>query len=456
MPIVAHSRTRVVAPIALLICLGLAGLEWNQWRVAAAPRNLESTASLSSITPVDLLTTPVNASAANAAQIDRGRYLVAAGDCMSCHLREGGEPFAGGLGLETPFGVIYSSNITSDPEMGIGAWSSEQFYRAMHDGEGRHGEHLYPAFPYPWFRLATRADDDAIFAFLLTTPAVRYSPPVTKLPFPLNYRWTLGVWNLLYVRQEFKSDPQHSSEWNRGAYLVNGLGHCGGCHTPKKVTGADKQDRDFFGGSVDNWAAPDLTGNALAGLGSWTSADVTEYLRTGRNARASAGEAMADVVKYSTSLLNDADLQAMAVYLKSLRPSDTGPADTPDPGAMSRGAAVYSDACTACHLEKGVGQPQTFPPLIRNAMVQQHNPTGLIHVILGGTRVAATLARPSPLAMPSFAWKLSDQEIADVATFVRHSWGNQASSVSAKDVGKLRDELNLQVSHLTVNSGDHE
>jgi mono/diheme cytochrome c family protein len=422
MSIAAHFRTQVVAQLALGVCLIQHGAAF-----AASPE-----------------------------QIDRGRYLVAAGDCMSCHLREGGEPLAGGLGLKTPFGVIYSSNITSERETGIGAWSSEQFYRAMHDGEGVHGEHLYPAFPYPWFRLATRADDDAIFAYLQTTPPVRYTPPETKIPFPLNYRWTLGVWNLLYVGQDFKTDPQHSSEWNRGAYLVNGLGHCGGCHTPKKVTGADKHDRELFGGSVDNWAAPNLTGNAVVGLGSWSIDDVVKYLRSGRNAYASAGEAMADVVKYSTSYLSDADLQAIAVYLKDIQPSATLSPDTPDQAAMSRGAAVYSDVCTACHLENGVGQSRTFPPLARNAMVQQQDPTGLIHVILGGTQVAATVARPSPLTMPSFAWKLSDQEVADVATYIRHSWGNQAASVPAKDVQKLRRELNLQTSHLTVNSGDHE
>jgi mono/diheme cytochrome c family protein len=422
MSIVAHFRIRIAAPLAFGVCLIQHGAAF-----AASPE-----------------------------QIDRGRYLVAAGDCMSCHLREGGEPLAGGLGLKTPFGVIYSSNITSDRDTGIGAWSSDQFYRAMHDGEGVHGEHLYPAFPYPWFRLATRADDDAIFAYLQTTPAVRYTPPETKLPFPLNYRWTLGVWNVLYVGQDFKTDPQHSSEWNRGAYLVNGLGHCGGCHTPKKVTGADRHDRELFGGSVDNWAAPNLTGNTVVGLGSWSTGDVAEYLRTGRNAYASAGEAMADVVKYSTSYLTDADLHAMAVYLKDIPPSATRSPDTPDQAAMNRGAAVYSDVCTACHLENGVGQSRTFPPLARNAMVQQQDPTGLIHVILGGTQVAATIARPSPLTMPSFAWKLSDQEVADVATFIRHSWGNQAASVPAKDVQKLRRALNLQTSHLTVNSGDHE
>jgi mono/diheme cytochrome c family protein len=453
----SNSRKRCAATLVFLVSLGSGALVLDRWPIAMAqPLSGATSTGLFEPTPVDILTRPTDSRASNPSQIDRGRYLVAAGDCMSCHLREGGEPLAGGLGLKTPFGVIYSSNITPDRETGIGAWTSDQFYRAMHDGEGAHGEHLYPAFPYPWFRLATRADDDAIFAFLLSTPAVRYTPPTTKLPFPLNYRWTLGVWNTLYARRELKTDPQRSSAWNRGAYLVNGLGHCGGCHTPKKVTGGDEHNREFFGGNVDNWVAPDLTSSNLAGLGNWSAEEITEYLHTGRNAHASAGEAMADVVKYSTSLMSDADLNAVAVYLKSLGPSPTTSPDTPDQGAMDRGAAIYSDACTACHLEQGVGQSGVFPPLARNSMVQQPDPTGLIHVILGGTQVASTAARTSPLAMPSFAWKLSDAEVADLATFLRHTWGNQASSVPATEVAKLRRELNLQVNHLTANSGDHQ
>ena len=201
--------------------------------------------------------------------------------------------------------------------------------------------------------------------------------------------------------------------------------------------------------------APDLTANDRTGLGAWSVDDVTEYLRTGRNSHAGAGGAMADVITYSTSLLNDADRRAIAVYLKSQSASATITASTPDSGAMRRGAEIYSDACASCHLENGVGQSRVFPPLGHDAMLQQTDPTGLEHLILGGTRIGISASRPSPLSMPSFAWKLTDQEIADVATFIRNSWGNSAAQVAASEVRDLRKKLDLQTVHLTVNSGDH-
>jgi mono/diheme cytochrome c family protein len=409
----------------------------------------------SATTPVSLLTQPIADTTPNAEQLRRGQYLVRAGDCVSCHLREGGEPLSGGLGLNTPFGVIYSSNITPDVQTGIGGWTSDQFYKAMHDGLGAHGENLYPALPYPWFRRASRADDDAIFAYLKSTPAVRYTPPADRLPFPLNIRFLVKGWNLLFLKSaEFQPDAGQSAEWNRGAYLVNGYAHCGGCHTPKNLLGADRSGKDFHGGNLDNWVAPDLTGNARTGLGGWSVDDITEYLKTGRNAHAGAGGSMADVVTYSTSLMSDADRHAIAVYIKT-RPAtaETAP-PAPDAGAIRRGAAIYSDACASCHLENGVGQSRLFPPLGRNAMLQQTDPTGLEHLILAGSRIAATPTRPSPLTMPSFAWKLTDQQVADVATYLRNSWGNQAGAVTAAQVSKLRKQLGLDVLRLTANSGD--
>jgi mono/diheme cytochrome c family protein len=405
--------------------------------------------------PTELLTRAIDSTAPDSAQRTRGQYLVLAGDCMSCHLRDGGEPFAGGLGLNTPFGVIYSSNITSDAQTGIGAWTSEQFYQAMHDGKGAHGENLYPAFPYPWFKLASRADDDAIFSFLKTTPAVHYTPPKNHLPFPLNIRSAVSGWNLLFLgSHDYQADSSQSAEWNRGAYLVNGLGHCGACHTPKNALGADKSGQPFRGGDLETWVAPDLTGNPRTGLGDWNIDDIAEYLRTGRNAHAAAGGPMADVITYSTSLMSDDDRRAIATYLKGEPASPAVAAGTPDSQAMSRGAEIYSDACTSCHLEQGVGQSRLFPPLKADAMLQQANPAGVLHLILAGTRIGTSASRPSPLSMPSFAWKLSDQEIADVSTFIRNSWGNQASPVSESDVSAARKKLNLETVHLTENSGD--
>jgi mono/diheme cytochrome c family protein len=411
--------------------------------------------SFSGVIATELLTQPIADSTPSAAQLRRGQYLVAAGDCMSCHLREAGEPLAGGLGLQTPFGLIYSANITSDEKTGIGAWTGDQFYRAMHDGIDNEGESLYPAFPYPWFRLTSREDTDAILAFLKTTPAVSYTPPKTDLPFPLNFRSAVKGWNLLYLKSSaFQPDPGQSPEWNRGAYLVNGLGHCGGCHTPKNGLGADKSQRELQGGSLDKWVAPDLTSNPRTGLGAWSVDDIAQYLRDGRNARADAGGPMGEVVTYSTSLMTDADRHAMAVYLKSQAASPSMANSAPNGEAMGRGAAIYSDACSSCHLEDGIGQPGIFPPLGHNAVLQQPNPLGLEHLILAGARIGTSPTHPSPFAMPSFAWKLSDQEVADVSTYLRNSWGNQAPAVSTSEVRAARKKLNLETVQLTANSGD--
>ena len=429
--------------------LGVAGLAVGQ--MAALPAHPSS-----AVIPQGGLTQPISDSTPNAAQLRRGQYLVAAGDCLSCHLRKGGEPFAGGLGLNTPFGVIYTSNITPDRATGIGAWSSDQFYRAMHEGKNAQGHDLYPAFPYPWFRLVSREDDDAIFAYLMSLPAVSYASPKNDLAFPLNFRSFVGAWNLLFLdTDDFQSDPGQSVEWNRGAYLVNGLGHCGACHTPKNSFGADKSEQELHGGKLDNWVAPDLTSNTRFGLGGWSVDDIAEFLATGRNGHAAAGGAMADVISYSTSLLSDTDRRAIAVYLKSQPASPDVKSSAPETGAMRRGAEIYSDACASCHLDNGVGQSRLFPPLGKDAMLQQPDPTGLEHLILAGTRIGVSASRPSPLGMPSFAWKLTDREIADVSTFIRNSWGNQAAPVAASDVADLRKKLGLQTVHLTDNSGDH-
>jgi mono/diheme cytochrome c family protein len=442
-------RRAIIATVAAL--LGVAGVAVSQLPASTAPPLHTGNAAL----PTELLTRAVDNAAPDAAQLARGQYLVAAGDCMSCHLRDGGEPFAGGLGLNTPFGVIYSSNITSDAQTGIGAWTSEQFHQAMHDGKGIHGENLYPAFPYPWFRLTSRADDDAILSFLKTTPAVHYTPPENHLPFPLNIRSAVGAWNMLFLdSHEYQTDPGQSAEWNRGAYLVNGLGHCGGCHTPKNMLGADKSKQFLHGGDLDTWVAPDLTGNARTGLGDWNLDDISEYLHTGHNARAAAGGPMADVITYSTSLMSDEDRHAIATYLKSRAASPMVATSTPDGEAMRRGAEIYSDACTSCHLESGVGQSRLFPPLGHDAVLQQADPAGLLHLILAGTHIGTSASRPSPLSMPSFAWKLSDQEIADVATYIRNSWSNQAAPISESEVSAARKKLNLETVHLTENSGD--
>jgi mono/diheme cytochrome c family protein len=405
--------------------------------------------------PMRALVQTIPESAPNSAQLRRGQYLVRAGDCASCHTREGGALLSGGFALNTPFGKIFSTNLTSDPETGIGAWTPEAFYAALHDGKSSLGSPLYPAMPYPYTTRATRDDDDAMLAFLKTVPPVRESRPPNELSFPFNVRSLVHGWNALFFHPgEFQQDAAKSPEWNRGAYLVEGLGHCGACHTPKNALAADSSSRPLQGGTLDNGVAPDLTSNSRIGLGSWSADDIVEYLRTGRNAFANAGSSMAEVVSYSTSLLTDADLHAIATYLKAQAASSDTASAAADEGAMTRGAAVYVDACSACHGEQGAGEPRFFPPLQRNAVAQQDDPTGLLHIVLAGDRTAATAARPSPLTMPSFAWKLSDAQTADVATYVRNSWGNRAGAVTAEQVAALRKSLLLEGDHLVDGSTD--
>ena len=442
-------RNLVLGGITAIVVLFAALVFWPR---PAAP----ASSGITDFTLTSFLTRPVPNAAPNAGQLRRGQALVIAGDCLSCHAREGGAPFAGGLGLNTPFGTIFSTNITPDARTGIGGWDGDKFYRAMHDGVGRSGN-LYPAMPYPQFSRLTHADDDAILAYLKSLPAVDYRAPDNRLPFPINLRVMVNGWNLLFFKPAtFQADASQSAEWNRGAYLVTGPGHCGACHTPKNALGAYQAGKAFRGGDLDNWVAPDLTGNSRTGLGGWNIDDIVEFLKTGRNAHASAGGSMADVVTYSTSLMSDRDRRAMAIYLKSLPASPDASPRSPDPGAMRRGAAIYSDACASCHLEGGTGQSRAFPPLGGDATLQQADATGLEHLILAGARVGPTAPRPSPLTMPSFAWKLTDREIADVGTYVRNSWGNRAAPLSAGAVTDLRHKLHLGKPRLTPNSGDQD
>jgi mono/diheme cytochrome c family protein len=353
--------------------------------------------------------------------------------------------------------VIYSTNLTSDAATGIGRMSPAAFYAALHDGVGPRGGQLYPAMPYTHYSRMTRADSDAILAFLKTTPPASARRPANRLPFPLNQRVLVRGWKMLFFRPgTFRADPAKSAEWNRGAYLVTGPGHCGGCHTPLNWLGAEVSGRAFKGGKLDNWVAPDLTGSARTGLAAWSRGDVVEYLKTGRNIHANAGGVMAQVVSLSTSLMADGDLEAMAVYLKDL-PAQGAPSRScaPPVESLQRGAAIYSDACAGCHLSDAGGQARTFPPLAGNAVVQQADPTGLTHLILAGVRTAPTATRPTPLAMPSFAWKLDDRQVADVETYLRNSWGNRAPAVTPKSVADMRRRLDLESGRLTDGSGDH-
>jgi len=369
--------------------------------------------------------------------VSRGRYLTIAGNCAGCHMSPSGQPFAGGSPLRTPFGVVLSANITSAV---MRDWSQGQFYRALHEGVGGGGSHLYPAFPYPYYTRITRADSDAILAYLQTVPPVYNRFDRNKLKFPLNNRGLMAFWNALFLKKgEFRPDPNRSAEWNRGAYLVEGLAHCGACHTPKNLLGADRRSAPLQGGVLDDWLAPDLTSNNRIGLGRWSTDEIVEYLKTGRNARASASGAMGEVIA-STSQLTDADARAMAVYLKS-RAASPEAAPRPPPAEQVRaGEAIFVDECAGCHRMDGSAEPRMFSPLRENAAVQQRDPTTLIRIVLNGSRAPATDARPTPTAMPAFGWKLNDREVAAVITYVRNSWGNAAPAVRPRQVAKIRED----------------
>ncbi|HZL00695.1 MAG TPA: c-type cytochrome [Caulobacteraceae bacterium] len=378
----------------------------------------------------------------SAAMIAEGRYLIEMGDCAGCHTRGQAPALSGGYPLNTPFGVIYSANITPDKDTGIGSWSEADFYRAMHSGRDDQKHNLYPAFPYTYFTRASRADVDAIRAWLMSRTPVRYTPPANRLPFPLTIRPLVSVWDWLYLKEgEFQPRSSQSAAWNRGAYIVNGLGHCAACHTPKTLLQGDKTNDALQGGTLDNWFAPDLNGDPRGGLATWTAADIAEFLKTGRNAHSSASGSMARVVAFSTSKMSDQDLAAVATYLKALPATRIARARPIDAAVMSQGQAIYVDNCSGCHKMDGTGIPRFFPPLGGNTNVQAANPTTLAHIVLTGTIMPATATRPTQFAMPAFAWKLSDKEIAAVASYIRNSWGNAAPVVSASQVGDLRGKV---------------
>ncbi|YBV94253.1 cytochrome c (plasmid) [Phyllobacteriaceae bacterium JZ32] len=383
------------------------------------------------------------AQAADFETIERGRYLATVGDCVACHTAPGGKPYAGGLALETPFGKLVGPNITPDRETGIGAWTDNQFVQAMREGIAPRG-HLYPAMPYPAFAKVNREDILAIRAFLNTLEPVKNAIEPNQLPFPFSIRASMLAWNALnFTPGEFKPDPGKSAEWNRGAYLVEGLGHCGACHTPKTILGGDKNNDALQGAVLQSWFAPNITDAMHKGLGGWSQEDIVQYLKTGANRFTIASGPMAEAITNSTSKLSDEDLMAIATYLKNM-PSGENTALVPvaaEDKRMVAGQAIYRDSCNACHRDSGAGIPRLFPTLAGSAVVQSGNPTTLIRIVLEGTQGVATAAAPTGPAMPSFAWRFNDDEVASLLTYVRNSWGNAAAPVSAADVKKLRESL---------------
>jgi mono/diheme cytochrome c family protein len=380
------------------------------------------------------------------ADVARGAYLARAGNCQHCHTARGAAEFAGGRAIETPFGTVFSSNLTPDRETGIGSWSAQDFWQAMHHGRSKDGRWLLPAFPYGEFTRIRREDSDALFAWLSSQAPVRQPNRAHTLSWPYSSQWALGAWRVLYFRSgTFEPDVARSEQWNRGAYLVQGLGHCSACHAARNTLGASTDAGALTGGLIPmrNWYAPSLASSAEAGVQDWAQEEIVQLLQTGTSARGWASGPMAEVVLHSTQYLTSTDLAAMARYLKDL------PARLPvaavalvpvqdAAGASHEGAKLYKLHCAACHGEAGQGVPRAYPALAGNRAVTMASSTNLVQTVLNGGFAAATAGNPRPFGMPPFALSLGDHEIAAVLSHIRSAWGNRAGEVSTQDVDRLR------------------
>ena len=432
-------RIAAVVVVFVLIVAAVAAFAWFASRGKARHPADAPPALVAEIAALD----PV----AGADPIARGRYLALAGDCIGCHQARGGAAFAGGLAVPTVFGTIYTSNITPDRVTGIGTWTADDFWNALHHGKGKRGEYLYPAFPYPNYTRITRADSDALYAYLMSQPPVIRANTPDTLRFPFSLRPLLFVWRTLYFDEgEHQPEPQRDATWNRGAYLATGLGHCVACHSPRSVLGGIDEDDELTGGlvAVQNWYAPSLTSDATSGLGAWSVEEVAGLLKDGVTDRFAVFGPMAEVVHDSTQHLDLRDLQAMASYLKSLpakASDDASPVRiTPSMQAdlMEKGARVYEQECIGCHRASGEGVARAYPALARNPGVIMNSTINAIRIVLNGGLPPGTAGNPRPFGMPPFAQKLKDEDVAAVLTYVRASWGNAAPAVAPSEVQRYR------------------
>jgi mono/diheme cytochrome c family protein len=427
-------KTKLIAGVAVIAAAVAAGMLWMNGDTSAD--DVASNNVLTSQPPT----------AADSAAIERGRYVAIASDCTACHtMPESKLPLAGGYSISTPFGGIYASNITPDSETGIGSWTERDFFRAVRHGKGKEGEHLYPAMPYNAYVKLTDQDMHDLWMYLRSVKPIHYQVPETNLGFPYNIRLAMMGWNLLFFRNAgFQPDSSKSAEWNRGAYLVEGPEHCAACHTAKNLIGGDSSDY-LQGGNLGEWHAPDITPNPHVGIGSWSEQQVVDYLKLGSNHVAVASGPMAEAVTNSTQHLTDADLRAIAVYLKQV-PASTTTLPQPlsmDNAQMKMGENVYSANCTACHNSDGKGIPNLAASLANNPGLLADDASSIITTVLQGGRGAVTAGNPTSGAMPSFAWKLSDEQVAAVATYLRNSWGNAAKPVASDEVADKRALLRL-------------
>ncbi len=407
----------------------------------------------------EIAATQPPSSPASADMVARGAYLAQVGNCMACHTARGGVPYAGGRGIDTPFGTVYSSNLTPDEHTGLGRWSQAEFWRAMHHGRSADGRLLVPAFPYTSTTQVSRADANALYAYLRSLPPVAQAARPHELRFPFNTQVALAVWRALYFQPgEFQPDTARSAAWNRGAYLVQGLGHCNACHAHRNALGATLGPLDLGGGliPVQNWYAPSLLDVREAGVADWAVADIVTFLKSGVVDRAGAHEVasgpMGEVVLRSTQHLSNADLGAMAVYLKSLGPAQghgQGDAQAAAPAPAERapaatardslGAKLYADHCASCHGERGAGVASAYPALAGNRAVTMAIPANLVRIVLEGGFAPATASNPRPFGMPPYAQVFSNDDLAALLTHLRRSWGNQAAAVTAVDVHQYRE-----------------
>lgn len=398
------------------------------------------------------------AASAPADQIARGRYLASIANCAACHTREGGAPMAGGLALRTGVGTVYSTNITPDAETGLGKYSLDDFDRAVRHGVARDGKRLYPAMPYTSYAKMSRDDVAALYAYLRAdVKPVRQTSTDADMRWPYSMRWLLVPWNWLNLSDRpVRTDAAKGAAWNRGAYVVQAVAHCGACHTPRGMLhgekGTDERSGYFLAGaSVEGWSATNLTGDQITGLGAWSKAEIAEYLRTGRNAHATSFGPMSTVVASSTQHMASDDLDAVATYLKSL-PGARGEAQPfrYDPTMTAQleagrfdtaGSRQYATFCMPCHHASGKGFARVFPPLAGNPTVADPDPASLINLLLDGAVTARVNTAPTDYHMPGYGWTMEDQEIANVLTFIRSNWGNRAKPVSEGTVAARRQAL---------------
>lgn len=376
--------------------------------------------------------------------IKRGEYVALTSDCVACHqTKDGKEDLSGGFAVETPFGTLYSSNITPDKETGIGNWTEQQFADAVMNGKGPNGP-LYPAMPYTSYVKMTDQDIHDLWNYLQTVTPVKNKVVENQLAFPFNIRYLMLGWKRLFFdASQLQNDTGKSAQWNRGRYLVEGAAHCSMCHTPRNPFGAEIKSKNYTGANLQNWFAPSLRNSKVHGLGNWSEKDIVSYLKTGSNRLTVASGPMAEAINASFQYFHDDDLVAMANYVKSL--PDHGVAkpksiDAANP-QMINGKKVFIDNCIACHVINGEGISSMIPAFKDNGTIQGQSSESMTHILLNGSKGAITRFNPTGAAMPAFAWKLTDTQIADVLTYIRNEWGNAAQAVSPKEVKEMRKTL---------------